>query len=67
MTLTFITHLPSKTHLVVSIYQLPGHRLLYFLKNLLFSFFPVETSINFVELESLMQHAKFQDHKTSGS
>ena len=23
--------------------------------------------INFVELESLMQHAKFQDHRTSGS
>ena len=23
--------------------------------------------INFVELESLMLHAKFQDHKTSGS
>ena len=23
--------------------------------------------INFVELESLMPHAKFQDHRTSGS
>ena len=23
--------------------------------------------INFVELESLMLHAKFQDHRTSGS
>ena len=23
--------------------------------------------IKFVELESLMQHAKFQDHRTSGS
>ena len=42
MTLTFNTHLSSITQLVVCIYQLSGHRLLYFLKNPLFSLFPIE-------------------------
>ena len=42
MTLTFNTHIPSESQLVVYIYQLSGHRLQYFLKNSLFSLFPVE-------------------------
>ena len=39
MTLTFNTHLPSLTQLVVYMYQFLGHRLLYFLKNPLVSLF----------------------------
>ena len=42
MTVTFNTHLPSLTQLVVCMYHLSGHLLLYFLKNPLFSLFPVE-------------------------
>ena len=42
MTLTFNTHISSKSQLVVCIYQLSGHRLQYFLKNSLFSPFPVK-------------------------
>ena len=42
MTLNFNTQLPSITQLVVRIYYLSGHRLLYFLKNPLFSLFPIE-------------------------
>ena len=42
MTLTFNTHLPSITLLVVSFYQLSGHRLQPFLKNPVFSFFSKE-------------------------
>ena len=40
MTLTFNIHIPSRSQLVVCIYQLSGHRLQYFLKNPLFSLFP---------------------------
>ena len=50
--------------------QLSGHRLQQFLKNPLFSLFPIEKHKLpnlFVELESQMLHAKFQDHRTSGS
>ena len=39
MTFTFNTHFPSLTQLVVCMYHLSGHRLLYFLKNPLFSYF----------------------------
>ena len=42
MTLTFNTHIPSFSQLVVCIYQLSGHRLQQFLKNPLFSLFPTE-------------------------
>ena len=38
MTLTFNSHLPLLTQLVGCIYQLSGHRLLYFLKNHFFTF-----------------------------
>ena len=44
MTLTFNAHLPSSTLLNVCLYQLSGHRLLYILKNSLFSLFPIEKS-----------------------
>ena len=43
MTLTFNTYIPSLTQLVVCTYQLSGHKLLYFLKNPLFSLLPTET------------------------
>ena len=42
MTMTFNTHLPSLTQLVVCMSHLSGLRLLYFLKNPLFSLFPIE-------------------------
>ena len=42
MTFTFNTHIPSDAQLVVCIYQLLGHRLQCFLKNPLFSLFPIE-------------------------
>ena len=87
MTLTFNTHTTSLNQLVVCIYQLSGHRLQHFLKNPLFSLFPIEMPklpnltlqkigqgqpkvtiyTNFVEVESPMLHAKFQDNRTSGS
>ena len=44
-TLTFKTHIPSLTHLAVCIYQFSGHRLQLFLKNPLFSLFPIEKPI----------------------
>ena len=44
MILNFNTQLPSITQLFVCIYYLSGHRLLYFLKNPLFSLFPIERS-----------------------
>ena len=36
------THIPLLTPLVVCVYHLSGHRQLYFLKNPLFSLFPIE-------------------------
>ena len=42
MTLTFNTHIPSYIQLDVCSYQFSGHWLLYFLKNPLFSLFPIE-------------------------
>ena len=83
MTLTFNTHIPTLTQIVVCINQLSGHRL----RNPRFSRFTIEKPklpnltlpLNrsrstqchhlhkLVELESPMQHAKFQDYRTSGS
>ena len=42
MALTFNTHIPSYIQLDVCSYQLSGHWLQYFLKNPLFSLFPIE-------------------------
>ena len=42
MILTLYTHILTQSHLVVCIYQLSGHRLQKFLKNRLFSLFPIE-------------------------
>ena len=80
MTLAFNTHLPSITQLVVCIYQLSGHRLLYFLQNSLFLLFPIEKPKlqkldqprviilrNYDGLESPMLHAKFRGNRPSGS
>ena len=43
MTLTFNTHIPSYIQLDVCSYQLSGHWLERFLKNPLFSLFPIES------------------------
>ena len=45
MTLALNIHIPSLTQLVVCIYQLSGHRLQLFLKNPLFSLFPIEPKL----------------------
>ena len=42
MTLTFNTHIPSYIQLDVCSYYVSGHWLQYFLKNSLFSLFPIE-------------------------